>query len=105
MEMEFDHNWEFETEKEMQEAFESNNKKLHNLIVDVTLKNIDSKKTIPVVSIHAKDTDQIFDIFCEPEHMIVTLEQNLKIMEQFEDYERCQKILESINYLKLKSLL
>jgi hypothetical protein len=105
MEMEFEHDWVFETEQEIQDEFESNSKRLHNLIVDITIENIDSKKTIPIVTIHAKDTRQIFDIYCEPDHMLETLEQNLEIMEGFEDYERCQKILESINYLKLKSSL
>ena len=37
------------------------------------------------------------------EDIIITLEQNLESMEEFEDYERCQKIIDAINYLKLKS--
>jgi hypothetical protein len=44
----------------------------------------------------------IYDIMIERLDMVETLEQNLQIMEEFEDYERCQKIFEAINYLKNK---
>ena len=32
--------------------------------------------------------------------MVETLEQNLEVMEEFEDYERCQKITEALDYLR-----
>jgi hypothetical protein len=32
--------------------------------------------------------------------MVETLEQNLQSMEEYEDYERCQKIVNAIDYLK-----
>ena len=35
--------------------------------------------------------------------MVETFETNLPIMEEYEDYERCQKIVNAINYLKSKS--
>jgi|TARA_R110001592_G_C13099524_1_gene744053 hypothetical protein len=101
--MEFKHNWEFDTEEELQEIFNGNSKKLHNLIVDTALLNLKNReKTIPVVSIHTKDDDTIYDIMIDRPDMIDTLEQNLITMEEFEDYERCQKIVNAINYLKLK---
>lgn len=102
--MKFEHNWEFDTEEEMNETFKGGNRKLHNLIVDTALANIKTrKKTIPIVSIHTKDNNMIYDIMIERFDMIETLEQNLKVMEEFEDYGRCQKIFEAINYLKTKS--
>lgn len=101
--MKFEHNWEFDTEEEMTETFKGGNRKLHNLIVDTALANLKTrKKTIPVVSIYTKEDDMIYDIMIERPDMIETLEQNLQIMEEFEDYERCQKIFEAINYLKSK---
>jgi len=101
--MKFKHNWEFDTEEELQEIFNGSSKELHNLIVDTALLNLKTrKKTIPVVSIHTKDDDTIYDIMIERPDMIETLEQNLVTMEEFEDYERCQKIVNAINYLKLK---
>jgi len=102
--MEFKHNWEFDTEEELQEIFNGNSKKLHNLIVDTALLNLKNrKKTIPVVSIHTKDDDTIYDIMIDRPDMIDTLEQNLITMEEFEDYERCQKIVSALDYLKSKS--
>ena len=102
--MEFKHNWEFDTEEELQEIFNGNSKKLHNLIVDTALLNLKNrKKTIPVVSIHTKDDDIIYDIMIDRPDMIDTLEQNLITMEEFEDYERCQKIVSALDYLKSKS--
>jgi len=101
--MKFKHKWEFNTEEEIAETFRGGNKKLHNLIVDIALKNIKTKlKEIPIVTIHAKDTDVLYDIMIERPDMIETLEQNLTIMEEYEDYERCQKIFNALQYLKNK---
>ena len=101
--MKFKHNWEFDTTEEMNDSFRGGDKKLHDLIVDTALANVKTKrKTIPVVSIYTKDEDMIYDIMIERDDMLETLEQNLTSMEEYEDYERCQKIFEAINYLKSK---
>tara|TARA_B110000858_G_scaffold122835_1_gene140102 strand:- start:482 stop:790 length:309 start_codon:yes stop_codon:yes gene_type:complete len=102
--MKFKHNWEFDTTDELNDVFKAGNKKLHDLIVDTALANVKTrKKEIPVVSIRTKDDDTLYDIMIAREDIIITLEQNLESMEEFEDYERCQKIIDAINYLKLKS--
>ena len=101
--MKFKHNWEFDTAEEMNDSFRGGDKKLHDLIVDTALANVKTKrKTIPVVSIYTKDEDMIYDIMIERDDMLETLEQNLISMEEYEDYERCQKIVEAISYLKQK---
>ena len=101
--MKFKHNWEFDTTEEMNDSFRGGDKKLHDLIVDTALANVKTKrKTIPVVSIYTKDEDMIYDIMIERDDMLETLEQNLTSMEEYEDYERCQKIVEAISYLKQK---
>ena len=95
---------EFKTEKEMEQSFAENDYKFHKFVVDSALKNIDSKKKeITIMSILTKDTNTTFDIILEPEFMVETLETNLPIMEEYEDYERCQKIVNAIDYLKSKS--
>ena len=102
--MKFKHKWEFNTEEEISETFKEGNKKLHNLIVDTALKNLRTKsQEIPIISIHAKDTDVFYEIIIERPDMVQTLEQNLTIMEEYEDYERCQKIFSALQYLKNKS--
>ena len=37
----------------------------------------------------------------ERHDMVETLEQNLDVMEEYEDYERCQKITDALHYLKI----
>ena len=67
------------------------------------LANLKTKrKQIPVVSILTKDDDTIYDIMIDRVDMLDTLEANLKSMEEYEDYERCQQIFEAISYLKSK---
>ncbi len=41
-----------------------------------------------------------YDIMIDRPDMIETLEQNLTTMEEYEDYERCSKIVKAIDYLK-----
>ena len=101
--MTFEHNWQFETTEQLQSIFEGGYKKLNNLIVDTAIANLKTrKKEIPVVSIYTKDEDMFYDIIIERPDMIETLEQNLKSMEEYEDYERCTKIQQALNYLKNK---
>ena len=101
--MKFKHRWEIETEKEMGVLFKENDKNLHNLIVDeVLLHYRNRKKTIPIVSIFVQDTNIYYDICVDPQDILETLTQNLKIMENYEDYERCAKILKIVEIFKNK---
>jgi hypothetical protein len=101
--MKFEHNWVYDTTEEMNDAFRGGQKKLHDLIVDTALANLKTKrKQIPVVSIYTKDEDITYDIMIDRVDMVETLEQNLLSMEDFEDYERCQKIVNALDYLKNK---
>ena len=101
--MEFEHKWEFESEDEIQDIFTYGRKELNDLIVDTALDNLHTEiDDIPVLSIHTKDTDTFYDIMIERPDMVETLEQNLISMEEYEDYERCTKIQQALNYLKNK---
>jgi len=102
--MKFKHNWEFNTIEEVNDIFKDGMKELNDLIVDIAIKNLKTKrKQIPVVSIYTKDEDVTYDIMIDRPDMIETLEQNLTTMEEYEDYERCQKIVSALDYLKSKS--
>jgi len=101
--MEFKHKWEFDSEDEIENIFSYGKKELNDLIVDTALDNLHTEiENIPVVSIFTKDTDTLYDIIIERPDMIETLEQNLVSMEEYEDYERCSKIINAIDYLKSK---
>jgi hypothetical protein len=99
--MEFAHKWEFDSEDELNNIFTDGKKELNDLIVDIALDNLHTKiNDIPVLSIYTKDTDMFYDIMIERPDMVETLEQNLTTMEEYEDYERCSKIVKAIDYLK-----
>ena len=99
--MKFKHTLEFNTTEELNEAFAGGNKFISEVIVDTALKNIKNKrKIIPVIQFTTKDDDMIYDVMIERPDMIETLEQNLEVMEEFEDYERCQKITDALYYLR-----
>lgn len=101
--MKFKHNWEFNTTEELNSIFSDGKKELNDLIVDIALKNLKTKrKEIPVVSIYTKDEDMVYDIMIDRPDMVETLEQNLTTMEEYEDYERCSKIIKAIDYLNSK---
>ena len=99
--MKFKHTLEFNTTEELNEAFAGGNKFISEVIVDTALKNIKTKrKIIPVIQFTTKDDDMIYDVMIERPDMVETLEQNLEVMEEYEDYERCQKITEALDYLR-----
>tara|TARA_B110000211_G_C13612630_1_gene349634 strand:+ start:135 stop:449 length:315 start_codon:yes stop_codon:yes gene_type:complete len=104
--MKFKHTLEFNTTEELNETFAGGNKFISEVIVDTALKNIKTKrKIIPVIQFTTKDDDMIYDVMIERPDMIETLEQNLEVMEELEDYERCQKIIDALHYLKSKDEL
>ena len=43
-----------------------------------------------------------WDLTLDREDMEETLSKNLKIMEKFEDYERCQEIVNGIKFIQSK---
>jgi len=99
--MKFEHTLEFNTTQELNEVFAEGNKSISNTIVDVALKNLKTKKhKIPVIQITTKDDDVVYDVLITRPDMIETLEQNLSIMEEYEDYSRCQQIVDALHYLK-----
>jgi hypothetical protein len=72
--------------------------------VDTTLENLQTKKkVIPIVSIYAQEEDMVWDLTLDREDMEETLSKNLEIMEKFEDYERCQEIVNGIKFIQSKN--
>ena len=101
--LEFKHHLEFTSSEEMNIMFADDNKPLSDLIVDIALENLDTTmESIPVVSIATIEDDLIYDVVIDRIDMVETLEQNLILMEDFEDYGRCQKITDALFYLNNK---
>lgn len=101
--MKFKHNWVFNSSEEIEEMIEEGDYELSCLIVDTALENLKTKKkVIPVLSIYTQEEDMIFDFTLDREDIEETLGANLEIMEKFEDYERCQKIVNGVEFIKSK---
>ena len=92
---------EFDTTEEITEYVSGGNYNLSVLIVDTILKNLKTKKReMLIISFIAKDADLIYDIIVNRKDFIETLTQNLPLMERYEDYERCQNIVNALKYLR-----
>jgi uncharacterized protein YlxP (DUF503 family) len=103
--MKFKNKITFETALEFENLIKNGDYNLSCLIIDISLENLKNKrKVIPILSVYTIDEDMIFDITLDREDIEQTLNQNLNIMEKFEDYERCQQIVEGLNFLKNKKI-
>jgi hypothetical protein len=99
--MKFKNVMEFNTTEEITEYISGGNYDLSSLIVDTILYNLkNKKKEMLIVSFITKDTDLIYDIIVNRKDFIETLNQNLPLMERYEDYERCQNIVNALKYLR-----
>jgi hypothetical protein len=77
--------------------------KLASMICNAILTNLDSsKKHVYIVSVEMEEEEEFYDLTCNPEEFIVTLEKNLQVLVDNELYESCQEVVEAIRYLKQK---
>jgi len=101
--MKFKHQLVYDNSESIQYMLEGGDYNLSCLVVDTTLENLQTKrKVIPIVSIYAQEEDMIWDLTLDREDMEETLSKNLEIMEKFEDYERCQEIVNGIKFIQNK---
>ena len=90
-----------ESTDEFQELINSKDFRIAKAIVEGILANINTKKKyVHVLSVVCEDEDEIFDITVERKHFYETLDENLKYYVENEEYEGCQKIIETITLLK-----
>ena len=72
-------------------------------IVNVVLSNLKTRrKEIPVFEIEVYNEDLTYTLSVQKEEFLDILEKNLIHFENEEAYEGCQKIVEAINFLKIK---
>lgn len=101
--MKFKHQLVYDNSESIQYMLEGGDYNLSCLVVDTTLENLQTKrKVIPIVSIYAQEEDMVWDLTLDREDMEETLSKNLEIMEKFEDYERCQEIVNGIKFIQNK---
>ena len=101
--MKFKHHLVYDNSENIGHMLEDGDYNLSCLVVDTTLENLQTKKkVIPIVSIYAQEEDMVWDLTLDREDMEETLSKNLEIMEKFEDYERCQEIVNGIKFIQNK---
>lgn len=73
------------------------------IICNAILANLDAtKRNVYIISVEMEDEEEFYDLTCNPEEFIVTLEKNLEILVENEVYELCQEVVNAIKYLKQK---
>ena len=73
-------------------------------IVETVLENLNTrKKEIPVFEIEVDSEGAVYTLSVQKDEFIKILNTNLIHFENEEAYEGCQKIIEAINYLKIKN--
>ncbi len=101
--MKFKHHLVYDNSKEIEYMLDGGDYELSRLVVDTALENIKTrKKVIPIVSIYAQEEEMFWDLTLDREDIEETLNKNLSIMEKFEDYERCQEIVNGIKFIQNK---
>jgi hypothetical protein len=87
--------------EEFQELVDNKDFRIAKAIVDGILDNINTKKKhVHVLTITCLEEGEIYDITVERKHFAETLEENLPYYIREEQYEDCQRIVNSINKLK-----
>ena len=84
----------FKTQEEFDKWMDdiSNQYKMSCIIVDKICSSYPFEKDLEIMSLEIEEENTIYDIECEVEYLKDTLESNITIMEEYEDYERCIKI-------------
>lgn len=89
------------TTQEFQELVNSKDFRISKAIVSGILDNIKSTKShIHVLSVNCLEDNEIYDVTVERKYFIETLEENLPHYELEEQYEDCQRIVDTIKSLK-----
>jgi hypothetical protein len=86
---------------EFQELVDNKDFRISKAIVEGILGNVNTKKKhVHVLSVTCLEEGEIYDITVERKHFIETLEENLPYYIREEQYEDCQRIVETISNLK-----
>ena len=91
------------TQEDFEDLVRDRNFEISSAIPKSIIKNLKGKrKNVPILSIKVLEEQTVYDITVKRDDMLESLEKNLEIHVENEDYESCSKILSAINYLKDK---
>lgn len=77
--------------------------RISKALVDTILKNLNGRKRhLHALSVLVEQEQTIYDITVDRQDFVTTLEQNISILEENEDYETCAKVVDAIKFLNEK---
>ena len=86
---------------EFEELVSNRDVMISKALVETILKNLKGRKRhLHALSVLVEQEQTIYDITVDREEFITTLNQNLPVLEENEDYETCADIIKAINFLK-----
>jgi hypothetical protein len=86
---------------EFEELVSNRDVRISKALVETILKNLKGRKRhLHALSVLVEQEQTIYDITVDREEFITTLNQNLPVLEENEDYEMCADIIKAINFLK-----
>lgn len=92
-----------QTQEDFESLMKENNFIISSAIVKIILKNLKGKKRhVHILEITVLEEQKTYDITINRDDMVESLEKNLNIHENNEDYETCGEIVKAIKYLKSK---
>jgi protein-arginine kinase activator protein McsA len=88
---------------EFEELISKRDVRISKALVETILKNLKGRKRhLHALSVIVEQEQAIYDITIDRKEFINTLEQNLPILQDNEDYETCAEIMKAISFLKDK---
>ena len=88
---------------EFEQLVASRDLRISKALVETILKNINGRKRhIHALSVLVEQEQTMYDITIDRQEFVTTLEQNLPILEENEDYETCAEVVKAIQFLKDK---
>lgn len=92
-----------DSEEDFYQRVKGGDAKLAKIVVDAILTHLDStKKNNYIVTVLFEKEDEYYDLTCNSEQFVFTLNKNLNILIEAEEYELCQKVVEAVKYLENK---
>lgn len=82
----------FNTVEEMGEYMVESKYDIACMIVDTLVENYPISEAIEIMQWVCLEDDTDYSVTCSPEHVVETLEQNLDILVEVEDFERCSAV-------------
>ena len=77
--------------------------RISKALVETILKNLNGRKRhLHALSILVEQEQTIYDITVDRQDFVTTLEKNLSILQDNEDYETCAEVVKAIKFLKEK---